>query len=123
MVLDGSLFEKEQGGHTFALNRMERRRHDAPFLGSHAASHASTTADIDRGRAPGLSFPRCSRQGQSEAAQEKCHDGRVAAEKRACSVAAIVPLVVPRLGVGVGEALEAPRVGVLAIAVLFRAKN
>ena len=55
--------------------------------------------------------------------RKKCHDGRVAAEKRACSVAAIVPLVVPRLGVGVGEALEAPRVGVLAIAVLCRAKN
>ena len=64
VVLDGSLFEKEQGGHTFALNRMERRRHVAPFLGSHAANHASTTADIDRGRAPGLSFPRCRRRGR-----------------------------------------------------------
>ena len=56
------------------------------------------------------------------AAQEKVprRQGRC---RRACSVSAIVPLVVPRLGVSVGEALEAPRVGVLAIAVLFRAKN
>ena len=61
MVLDGSLFEKEQGGHTFALNRMERQLHVAPFLGSHAACHVSKSKEVEvaaasgvRGRAPGL---------------------------------------------------------------------
>ena len=53
--------KKNKVATPFHSNRMERRRHVAPFLGSHAANHASkfkeaevATANTDRGRAPGL---------------------------------------------------------------------
>ena len=57
--------KKNKVATPFHSNRMERRRHVAPFLGSHAANHASklkeaevATANTDRGRAPGL-VPAC----------------------------------------------------------------
>ena len=53
--------KKNRVATPFHSNRMERRRHVAPFLGSHAANHASklkeaevATANTDSGRAPGL---------------------------------------------------------------------
>jgi hypothetical protein len=51
--------KKNKVATPFHSNRMERRRHIAPFLRSHAANHASkeaevATANTDRGRAPGL---------------------------------------------------------------------
>ena len=61
MGLDGSLFKKEQGGHTFSLEPHGAAMACCPIPGIPHGLHASelkgaevATANTDRGRAPGL---------------------------------------------------------------------
>jgi hypothetical protein len=97
VVLDGSLFEKEQGGHTFGHGP-----HGAATLGySNRGQRRRRTNTVPPSR---VMEP-----------MPQGGDGVDIVIVLVVPVASILPLGVPRLGVGVGAALEAPRIGALAM--------
>jgi hypothetical protein len=101
VVLDGSLFEKGQGGHTFGLGP----------LGVATRGYANRS----QGRRRTNTVP----PSRLMEPMPQGGDGVDIVIVLVVPVASILPLGVPRLGVGVGAALVGPRVGALAMVVLF----
>ena len=84
VVLDGSLFEKEQGGHTFALEPHGGATAGGPIPGIAHFRHGKVRPRHPLPHRDHAHHPfRVAAGKKARPSWEKCHAGRAAAEKRA----------------------------------------